>query len=128
MTEAIALLADLTPIGAILTIAAVLSVGLTQAAKQQRWTKQRTQLVALAISAVLGALAALVLGLIAGVPESVIEAVSAVLLSIAAVLVLARVLYGALGYAIPDGTTPEPSVSELARAQYRIAKDATEAR
>lgn len=108
MTEAIDSLTDLTPIGAVLVIASLLSVAITQAAKQQAWTKQRTQLVAANVAGILGLLAAVVLGLIAGIPDSIIQVVSSILLSIAAVLVLARALYGVLGYVIPDGTETLP--------------------
>ncbi|WP_193118378.1 hypothetical protein [Brachybacterium tyrofermentans] len=104
MTEAIASLTDLTPIGAVLVIASILTVGITQLAKQQQWSKARTQQVAAAVATVLGALAALVLGLIGGIPDSVIQIISSALLSIAAVAVLAKALYGVLGYVIPDGT------------------------
>lgn len=106
MTEAIATIQTLTPIGAVLVIAAVLQVGITQAAKQQSWTKQRTQTIAVAVAGVLGLLAAVVLGFIAGIPDSVVQIVSTILLAIAAVLVLGKALYGVLGYVIPDGTTP----------------------
>lgn len=103
MNEALAQLAGLTPIGAILVIAALAQVAITQIAKQQTWTKQRTQTVAVVIAGVLGLLAAVVSGLIVGIPESVIQVVSSILLSIAAVAVLGKVLYGVLGYVIPDG-------------------------
>lgn len=111
MTEAIATAGALTPIGAILVLAAVLQVGIVQLAKQQSWSKTKTQRVSLAVATILGALAALVLGMIAGIPDSVIQVVSAALLSIAAVAVLGQALYKVIGYAIPDGTalgsTPE---------------------
>lgn len=109
MTEAIASLTDLTPIGAVLVLASILTVGITQLAKQQQWSKARTQKVAAAVAAVLGALAALVLGLIAGIPDSVVQIISSALLSIAAVAVLAKALYGVLGYVIPDGRPELPS-------------------
>ena len=103
MTEAIACLTDLTPLGAVLVIASILTVGITQLAKQQQWPKAQMQKVAAAVATVLGALAALVLGLIAGIPDSVLQIISSALLSIAAVAVLAKALYGVLGYVIPDG-------------------------
>lgn len=103
MTEELTALAGLTPIGAILVIAALALVIITQVAKQQTWTKQRTQSVAAAIAGALGLLAALVSGLIVGIPDSVIQVVSSILLSIAAVAALGKVLYGVLGYVIPDG-------------------------
>ena len=111
-TEAIASLASLTPFSAVLVIASLLSVAITQAAKQQPWTKACTQLVAAAVAGFLGLLSAVVLGLIAGV----VKAVSAALLSIAAVLVLARALYAALGYVIPDGTAPADGSEPAQRA------------
>lgn len=107
MNDAIASLSDLTPVGAVLVIASLLSVAITQAAKQQSWSKSRTQLVAAGVAGVLGLAAAVVLGLIGGIPDSIVQIVSSILLSVAAVLVLARALYGVLGYAIPDGTEPE---------------------
>lgn len=115
MTEAIATLTDLTPIGAVLVIASLLAVGITQAAKQQSWTKALTQLVAAGVAGILGLLAAIVLGLIAGIPDSIVQVVSSILLSIAAVLVLARALYGVLGHAIPDGkpTTDGPTTIKV---------------
>lgn len=129
MTEAIASLADLTPIGGVLVIASLLAVGITQIAKQQSWTKARTQFVAAGVAGILGLLAAIVLGLITGIPDSIVQVVSSILLSIAAVLVLARALYGVLGYVIPDGkpatdgpttihisTSPGTSASGIAQA------------
>lgn len=107
MTEAIASLTDLSPIGAVLVIAALAQVGITQIAKQQSWTKARTQAVAAGVAGILGLLAAVVLGLITGVPDSIVKIVSAILLSIAAVAVLGKALYSVLGYVIPDGTTPD---------------------
>lgn len=103
MTEELTRLADLTPIGAILVIAALAQVAITQIAKQQTWTKQRTQAVAAALAGALGLLAAIVSGLIVGIPDSVIQVVSSILLSIAAVAVLGKTLYGVLRYVIPDG-------------------------
>lgn len=120
MNEALAYLADLTPIGAVLVLASIAAVILTQAAKQRQWSKQRTQTVAAIIAAVLGLLAAVVLGLIAGIPDSVIQIVSSVLLSIAAVAVLAKVLYGVLGYVIPDGRPAADPATEQASTNLRI--------
>lgn len=109
MTEAITTAAALTPIGAVLVLAALAQVAIVQLAKQQAWTKNRTQRVSLAVATVLGAAAALVLGMIAGIPDSVVQAVSAVLLSVAAVAVLGQALYKVIGYAVPDGTDAEPT-------------------
>ena len=124
MTEAIASLTDLTPIGAVLVIASLLAVGITQTAKQQAWSKARTQLVAAAVAGILGLLAAVVLGLITGIPDSIVQVVSSILLSIAAVLVLARALYAALGYVLPDGTTDR--VEQLS-ARQEVVEDRTAA-
>lgn len=103
MTEELAALAGLTPIGAILVIAALAQVIITQLAKQQSWTKQKSQNVAAALAGVLGLLAAIVAGLIVGIPDSIIQVVSSILVSIAAVAVLGKGLYGVLGYVISDG-------------------------
>lgn len=105
MTDVIATATALTPIGAILVLAAVLQVGIVQLAKDQSWSKRRTQRVSVAVAAVLGLLAAVVLGMIAGIPDNVIQIVSSLLLSVAAVAVLGQGLYKVIGYAIPDGTT-----------------------
>lgn len=117
MTEAIASLADLTPIGAVLVLASVLAVGVTQTSKQLGWSKARTQAVALGVASILGLLAALVLGLIAGIPDSVIQIISSALLSVAAVAVLAKALYGVLGYVIPDG---KPADAESSGVQVIV--------
>lgn len=109
MTEAITTAAALTPIGAVLVLAALAQVAIVQLAKQQSWTKTRTQRVSLAVATVLGAAAALVLGMIAGIPDTVVQAVSAVLLSVAAVAVLGQALYKVIGYAVPDGTDAGPT-------------------
>ena len=104
MTDVIATATALTPIGAILVLAAVLQVGIVQTAKQQSWSKTKTQRVSVAVATVLGLLAAVVLGMIAGIPDSIVQIVSSILLSIAAVAVLGQGLYKIVGYAIPDGT------------------------
>lgn len=108
MNEALATIANLTPPTAILVIAGVAAVGITQVAKQQTWSKQRTQLVALVVATVLGLLAAVILGFIVGIPDRAIAVLGGIVVSIAAVAVLGKVFYGILGYVIPDGTTPAP--------------------
>lgn len=112
MTEVIATATALTPIGAILVLAAVLQVGIVQLAKDQSWSKKRTQRVSVAVAATLGLLAAVVLGMIAGIPDSIVQIVSSILLSIAAVAVLGQGLYKIVGYAIPDGTTELPAAPD----------------
>jgi predicted benzoate:H+ symporter BenE len=104
MTEIIAQATELTPIGAVLVLAAAATVIITQLAKQRAWTKQTTQLVSAGTAAVLGLAAAVVLGMIAGIPDSIIQIVSSILLSIAAVALLAQGLYKVMGYVVPDGT------------------------
>lgn len=111
MTEVIATATALTPIGAILVLAAVLQVGIIQTAKQQSWSKTKTQRISVAIATVLGLLAAVVLGMIAGIPDSIVQIVSSILLSVAAVAVLGQGLYKIVGYAIPDGTAELPAAS-----------------
>ncbi|WP_087485571.1 hypothetical protein [Brachybacterium massiliense] len=103
MTEVIATATALTPIGAVLVLAALAQVAIVQAAKDQAWSKKRTQRVSIIVAAVLGLVAAVVLGMITGLPDSVIQIVSSILLSVAAVAVLGQGLYKVIGYAIPDG-------------------------
>lgn len=103
MTETITTATELTPIGAVLVLAALATVIITQAAKQQAWSKQRTQAIAAGVAGILGLAAAVVLGLITGIPDSIIQIVSSILLSIAAVALLAQGLYRVMGYVIPDG-------------------------
>lgn len=123
MTETIATATALTPIGAVLVLAALAQVAIVQLAKQQSWSKTRTQRISVGVAAVLGAAAALVLGMIAGIPDSVTQIVSAVLLSVAAVAVLGQGLYKVIGYAIPDGTTELPAAS----GDVNVVVNATEA-
>ena len=114
MNEAIESLSALTPAGAIIVIASLAQVALTQVAKRPGWSKQRTQLVAVIIAAVLGSVAALVLGLVVGVPDGVVRSASAVLMSIASVATLGRFLYSVVGYVIPDGTEEQEPRAALA--------------
>lgn len=113
MTDVIATATALTPIGAILVLAALAQVVLVQTAKQQAWSKTTTQRVSAAVAAVLGIAAAVVLGMIAGIPDSIVQIVSSILLSIAAVAVLGQGLYKVIGYAIPDGTEPKSETSTI---------------
>lgn len=106
MTDTIATLGDMTPIGAVLVLAATLQVVLTQLAKHASWSARKTQAVAAGLALVLGLAAALVLGLIAGVPESITQAVSSVILSVAAVAVLGRAIYATLGHVLPSADDP----------------------
>lgn len=122
MTEAISTATSLTPIGAVLVLAALAQVAIVQAAKAQSWTKARTQRASAIVAAVLGLLAAIVLGMITGIPDGIIQIVSSILLSIAGVAVLGQALYKVLGYAIPDGTTPAPD----ATGDVHVTVNATE--
>lgn len=122
MTEIIAQATALTPIGAVLVLAALAQVAIVQTAKQEAWTKTTTQRVSIIVAAVLGLAAAVVLGLIAGIPDSVIQIVSSILLSVAAVAVLGQGLYKVIGYAIPDGRPEEPT----APGDVHVTVNATE--
>jgi hypothetical protein len=108
MTEIITEAAALTPIGAVLVLAALAQVVLVQTSKQQAWSKTTTQRVSAAVAAVVGIAAAVLLGMIAGIPDSIVQIVSSILLSIAAVAVLGQGLYKIVGYAIPDCTAELP--------------------
>lgn len=107
MTDTITTATQLTPIGAVLVLAALAQVAIVQAAKQRSWSKARAQGTAAGVAALLGLAAAIVLGLITGIPDSIVQIVSSILLSIAAVAVLGQALYKTIGHTIPDGTTPE---------------------
>lgn len=111
MTEVIATATALTPIGAVLVLAALAQVAIVQAAKDQSWSKSRAQRVSIVVAAVLGLLAAVVLGMIAGIPDTIVQIVSSILLSVAAVAVLGQGLYKVIGYAIPDGRPELPAAS-----------------
>ena len=87
MSEELAFLTDLTPIGAVLVLAALAQVAIVQIAKDRSWSKARAQRVSAIVAAVLGLAAAVVLGMITGIPDSVVQIVSTILLSIAAVAV-----------------------------------------
>lgn len=109
MNDAITAATELTPIGAVLVLAALAQVAIVQIAKDRSWTKARAQRVSAIVAAVLGLAAAVVLGMITGIPDSVVQIVSTILLSIAAVAVLGQALYKGLGYAIPDGRPEQPA-------------------
>ena len=88
MNDAITAATELTPIGAVLVLAALAQVAIVQIAKDRSWSKARAQRVSAIVAAVLGLAAAVVLGMITGIPDSVVQIVSTILLSIAAVAVL----------------------------------------
>lgn len=123
MTEIIAQATALTPIGAVLVLAALAQVVLVQTAKQQAWSKTTTQRVSAAVAAVLGIAAAVVLGMIAGIPDSIVQIVSSLLLSIAAVAVLGQGLYKVIGYAVPDGTAELPAASGDVHVDVNTTED-----
>lgn len=109
MNEAVATLSELSPLAAIVIIAGVAASVLTQLVKRPWWPQGRTQLVAVAVSVALGAAAYVVSGVAVGVPESAVDAVSAAVLIIAGVAVMARAVYSVVGHALPsrDGS-PKP--------------------
>lgn len=111
MNDAITAATELTPIGAVLVLAALAQVAIVQIAKDRSWSKARAQRVSAIVAAVLGLAAAVVLGMITGIPDSVVQIVSTILLSIAAVAVLGQALYKGLGYAIPDGRAEQSAAS-----------------
>lgn len=111
MNDAITAATELTPIGAVLVLAALAQVAIVQVAKDRSRSKSRSQPVSAIVAAVLGLAAAVVLGMITGIPDSVVQIVSTVLLSIAAVAVLGQALYKGLGYAIPVGRPKPPAPS-----------------
>lgn len=107
MIDTISTAAQLTPIGAVLVLAALAQVAIVQIAKQRAWSKAHTQSVAAGIATLLGLVAAVVLGMITGIPDSIVQIVSSIVLSIAAVAVLGQALYKTIGHTIPDGTHPD---------------------
>lgn len=111
MTEAIETISTLSPIAAVVIIAGVAAMALTQAAKQPTMTKARTQALAVGISAVLGTLAYIVSGVATVFPDTVVQAVSTGVVVVAAVAITSRVAYGMVGRAIPDGTEHPPALT-----------------
>lgn len=109
MNESIAAVGALTPMAAIVIIAGVASMALTQWAKQAHWSKARTQLVAVTLSTILGAVAYIVSGVAVGIPPGLVDAASMLVLMIAGVAVMARAAYAILGRVIPDGTERTPT-------------------
>lgn len=103
MTEAIETISSLSPLAAVVIIAGVASMALTQAAKQPSMTKARTQALAVGISAVLGTLAYIVSGVATVFPDTVVQAVSTGVVVVAGVALTSRAAYNLLGRAIPDG-------------------------
>jgi hypothetical protein len=104
MTDAITTIQELTPLGAIIVLAGIVSSICTQVAKRAHWTKGQTEVVALVMSAVLGAVAYIVSGVALGLPDGLVQTVSTVVLTIAGVAVASRFVYGMIGHAVPDGT------------------------
>ena len=123
MNDAITAATALTPIGAVLVLAALAQVAIIQIAKDRSWSKSRSQQVSAIVAAVLGLAAAVVLGMITGIPDSVIPIVSTILLSIAVVAVLGQALYKGLGYAIPDGRPEPPAASGDVHVPVNAAED-----
>ena len=106
MNDTITEVAALTPVAAMLVIAAVASTVITQLAKRPGATRRQTQTMALTVSTVLGAIAYVISGVAVGVPASVVDVVSSVVVFIAGVVLMARAIYAVLGYAVTDGTAP----------------------
>lgn len=107
MSEALASLADMSPIAAVVVILGVVASVLVQIAKRAHWSKSTTQLVAVGIAVVLGLVAVIVSGVVAGIPGGLTDKVSVAVVIVAAVAVASRAAYAIIGQAIPDGTEPE---------------------
>lgn len=103
MTEAIESVADLSPLAAIVVIAGLAAMIITQGVKRTYWTKGQAEVAALVVSAVIGLTAYIVSGLAGVFPPSVVEAVSTAVVVIAAVALTSRAAYAIVGRAIPDG-------------------------
>ncbi|WP_152353339.1 hypothetical protein [Brachybacterium subflavum] len=104
MSEALASLADMSPIGAVVVILGVVASVLVQVAKRAHWSKSTTQLVAVGIATVLGIVAVIVSGVVVGIPGGLTDKVSVAVVIVAAVAVASRAAYAIIGQAIPDGT------------------------
>ena len=111
MTEAIETISTLSPLAAVVIIAGVAAMALTQAAKQPSMTKGRTQALAVGVSVVLGTLAYIVSGVAAVFPPTVVEAVSTGVVVVAGVALTSRAAYSLLGRAIPDGTEHDETLT-----------------
>lgn len=103
MTEELALLAELSPLAAVVIIGGIAASALTQWAKRPSWTKGRAQTVALGIAVVLGVVAYIVAGVATVFPPSVVEVVSTGVVVVAGVAIMSRGAYALIGHAIPDG-------------------------
>ena len=103
MTEAIETISTLSPLAAVVILAGVAAMALTQAAKQPSMTKGRVQALSVGVSVVLGTLAYIVSGVAAVFPPTVVEAVSTGVVVVAGVALTSRAAYSLLGRAIPDG-------------------------
>ena len=101
MNDSVELLADLSPMAAVVVIAGVLASVITQLVKRPEWTAGRAQLVAVALSALLGVAAYIVSGFAVGVPDSVVDVVTSAVLIIAGVAVMSRAAYAVIGHALP---------------------------
>ena len=104
MTEAIETISSLSPLAAVVIIAGVAAMAITQAAKQPSMTKARVQALSVGVSIVLGTIAYIVSGVAAVFPPTVVEAVSTGVVVVAGVALTSRAAYSLLGRAIPDGT------------------------
>lgn len=104
MTEAIETISTLSPLAAVVILAGVAAMALTQAAKQPTMTKGRVQALAIGVSVVLGTLAYIVSGVATVFPTGVVEVVSTGVVVVAGVALTSRAAYSLLGRAIPDGT------------------------
>lgn len=102
MTEAITTLTDLSPLAAVVIIAGVLASISTQVAKRGAWSKGTVELVAVAISVVLGLTAYIVAGVSGVFPASLVSGVSTAAVVIAGVAVTSRAVYALIGHAVPD--------------------------
>lgn len=113
MTEAIASIQALTPLGAVIVLAGVLSSVLTQVLKRPGMTSARRQIVSVTSAVLLGMVAyVVVLGTTAGLPATAVEAISTGVVIVAGVALMSRAAYALIGRAIPDGGPSETSVEE----------------
>lgn len=129
MTEELALVAELSPLAAVVIIAGVAASALTQWAKRPSWTKARAQGVALVIAVVVGLLAYIVAGVASVFPASFVDTVSTAVVVIAGVAIMSRGAYALLGHAIPDGKATGPAVHVDAGPEPVLtAEQATEVR
>ncbi|MFE5777066.1 hypothetical protein [Brachybacterium sp. NPDC056505] len=122
MSEALASLADMSPIGAVVVLLGVVASVLTQIAKRAHWSSGTTQLVAVGIAVVLGLVAAIVSGVVAGIPGGLADVVSTGVVIVAAVAVASRAAYAIIGKAVPDGTASSGSTGENSQEHTHLAE------